>query len=321
MPRPEILAIHAPVTPELLQRIANEAEGCTVLGPTELKEDRELLQRADVLFTQAINPERLRAASQLRWIQTAGAGVEWLLVPDLVARTDLTITNASGVHAEPIAEHVFALMLAFSRRLPEVLALQREQRWDPATFLRGTPTLAGATLGILGVGAIGLHIAAIGAAFGMRVVGMRRGGEPAPHVERMYRPEALNALLGEAHYVVNALPLTAATRGLIGAAELAAMRRDAVIINIGRGGTIQTDALVTALREETIRGAGLDVTDPEPLPADHPLWSLPNAIITPHYSGGRPGYFDRVTDIFLDNLRRYRNGEPMRNVVDLRAGY
>ena len=320
MPTPEVIAVGAPLSAELLQAIRQTAPNATLLGPAELKQDREAIRRAEVLYTHHVRPERLRDAGKLRWIQTLGAGVEWLLVPEIVSR-DLLVTNASGVHAEPIAEHVFGLILALARRLPQVLAQQREHRWDSAPFREGVPTLSGSTLAILGIGAIGGHIAAVGSAFGMRVIGTRRSGESVPHVERVYRSDQLREVLAQAHYVVNALPLTAATRHAIGAAELGAMRPDAVLINIGRGGTIDTDALVVALRERRIAGAGLDVTDPEPLPSDHPLWSLDNAIVTPHFSGGRPGYVERVTDIFLENLRRYQAGEPLTNVVDLKAGY
>ncbi|HKP61968.1 MAG TPA: D-2-hydroxyacid dehydrogenase [Polyangiales bacterium] len=321
MPNPQVVAINAPLSDALLSRIAHEAEPARVLRPEQLKQDRTLLRQAEVLFTHAINPERLREAGQLRWIQTAGAGVEWLLTPEIVARQALTITNASGVHADQIAEHVFALLLALIRRLPLALAQQREQRWDSAPFVRDVPLLAGSTLGILGVGAIGERVAELGAAFHMRVLGLRRASTPVPHVERMYPPESLHELLRESDYVVNALPLTAATRKLISAAELQSMRSNAVLINIGRGGTQDTDALVAALSEGRIAGAGLDVTDPEPLPPEHPLWHSDRVIITPHFSGGRPGYFEHVTDIFLDNLRRYRAGETLRNVVDRAAGY
>jgi D-2-hydroxyacid dehydrogenase (NADP+) len=321
MPRPETILIHAPLPDAQIERIRNAAPYATVLSPAQLKEQPEAWRDGDVLFTHLIKPERLREATKLRWIQTMGAGVEWLLAPELVARKDLMITNASGVHAEPIAEHVFALMLALARRLPEVLALQREQRWETGKFLAGVPTLAGATLGILGVGAIGRHIATIGAAFGMHVIGMRRGSGSVANVEHMYRPDQLHALLGQSHYVVNALPLTKDTRGALGPAEFAAMRAGAVLVNIGRGGTVQTDALVAALREKRIGGAGLDVTDPEPLPSDHPLWKCENVIITPHFSGGRPGYTERVTDIFLRNLAKYEAAEPLENRVDPQAGY
>jgi phosphoglycerate dehydrogenase-like enzyme len=137
----------------------------------------------------------------------------------------------------------------------------------------------------------------------------------------MYGPGQLEQLLREAQYIFNALPLTAATRGLIGPNEFALMRRDAVLINIGRGPTFQTDALVHALQTQRIAGAGLDVTDPEPLPAQHALWQLENVIITPHYSGGRPGYMEHVTQLFLENLQRYSSDRALTNVVDVSAGY
>jgi phosphoglycerate dehydrogenase-like enzyme len=320
MPAPITILVRAPIGAGQLERIAQAAPDARVVTADEAKTNPTLWSEADVVFTHHLKPERLHEAKKLRWIQTMGAGVEWLLAPEVIARKELTITNASGVHAEPIAEHVFGLILALARRLPTVLALQRESHWEPAKF-QSVPTLAGATLGILGLGAIGRHIAAIGAAFHMRVIGMRRGTTPVSNVERLYSPEQLPELLGEAHYVINALPLTPTTRRLIGPEQFAAMRGDAIFINIGRGGTVQTDALVTALREKRIGGAGLDVTDPEPLPSDHPLWSLDNVLITPHYSGGRPGYAARVTDIFLRNLAKYRAGEPLENVVDAHAGY
>src|SRR5262245_2274105 len=192
MPQPKLIAVHAPLSDTQVERIAREAAPVPVLGPVQLKADRTLLAGAEVLLTNAIKPDRLREAAGLRWIQTAGAGVEWLLTPEIVQRPELTITNASGVHGDQIAEHVFALMLALARRLPLALQFQREQRWDSAPFLANTRLLAGATLGILGVGAIGLRVAELGAAFRMRVIGTRRGAAPAPHVERMYGPEGLH---------------------------------------------------------------------------------------------------------------------------------
>jgi D-2-hydroxyacid dehydrogenase (NADP+) len=321
MPTPRTILINAELPEASVQAIKQAAPGAEIWTQDALKRQPELWRNAEVLFTHLASPEKLAEAKALRWIQTLGAGVEWLLKPELVARPDLIITNSSGVHAEQIGEHVFALILALTRRLPRVFALQRERRWDAAPFRENMPTLAGATLGVLGVGAIGEHTAKLGAAFGMRVLGMRRSAAPAPHVERMYAPAELHELLRQSQYIVNALPLTSETRGLIGPAEFAVMRRDAVIINIGRGGTLQTDALVSALRDSSIAGAGLDVTDPEPLPAQHALWEFENVIITPHYSGGRPDYLARVTEIFVDNLRRYAADQTLTNVVDVHAGY
>lgn len=321
MPNPSTIVVNAEFPDALVERIRQAAPHATVLSPSQLAKQPEAWRDVEVLLTHHVSPERLAGASKLRWIQTIGAGVEWLLTPEIIARKDLLISNASGVHPGQIAEHSFMLMLALTRRLPRVLLQQREQRWDAEPFRQSIPTLAGATLGILGVGAIGSRLAELGAAFGMRVLGLRRNPQPAPHVERMYGPDELHQLLSECRYVVNALPLTAATRGLIGSEALAVLPRGAVLINIGRGPTFDSEALVEALQNERLGGAGLDVTDPEPLPAQHPLWRFENVIITPHYSGGRPGYMDSVTDIFLENLRRFGAGEPLQNVVDVNAGY
>ncbi|MET0388490.1 MAG: D-2-hydroxyacid dehydrogenase, partial [Polyangiales bacterium] len=318
---PHTILINAELPEFLIARIREAAPKTRVLTQRELSDRPELWRETEVLLTQHVAPARLAEATDLRWIQTAGAGVDWLLVPEVVARKELTITNASGVHPDQIAEHSLMLILALTRRLPRVFAQQREQRWDAEPFRFNIPTLKGRTLGILGVGAIGLRLAQLGAAFGLRVIGSRRSAEPAPHVERIYGPDQLDELLTQSDYLVNALPLTAATRKLLGARELALLPRDAIVINIGRGPTIDTDALVAALRSGHLGGAGLDVTDPEPLPSAHPLWHLDNTIITPHYSGGHPTYLQQVTQIFLDNLQHYAQDKPLQNRVDVHAGY
>lgn len=182
--------------------------------------------------------------------------------------------------------------------------------------------LAGTTLVLIGVGAIGERTAAMAAALGMRVLGVRR--DPtlgAPGVTAMFGPDRLPELLPQADFVVLTVPLTHETQGMIGERELHAMKPTACIVNIGRGGTIREDALITALREGRIAGAGLDVFETEPLPEDSPLWDMDNVIITSHYAGATPHYDARAMAIFVDNLRRYRAGEPLRNVVDKRLGY
>jgi len=321
MPIPSTILVNAEFPEPLIDRIRQAAPEARVWSQAELHRAPEAWRSAEVLLTHLVPKERLAEADALRWIQTLGAGVDWLLTPQVVARRELTITNASGIHSDQIAEHSFMLMLAITRRLPSALDLQRTSSWDAAPFRQSVPTLAGKTLGILGVGAIGERIAQLAAAFRMRVIGLRRSGEPAPHVDQMYKPAELPALLAQSQYLLNALPLTAQTRGLVGARELAQLPRGAVLVNIGRGPTFQSDAVVEALKTGQLGGAGLDVTDPEPLPAEHPLWRSNNVIITPHYSGGRPGYLEHVTQIFLDNLARYRRGEALRNVVDVSAGY
>lgn len=322
MPSPNpVVLVNTDVPASVLARIADISPRLTVVTSAEFAERPAWLEEAEILYTHHIAPEKVVSARKLRWIQTLGAGVEWLLTPELRRREDLIVTNASGIHAQPIAEHVFGFVLMFAHQLHRAVRQQAAHDWNSAALRNDVTTLSGATLGIVGLGAIGRRIAEIGSAFGMRVRAFKRTPGSAPGVERVFGPGQLAAFLKEAEYVVNTLPLTAETRGLFGAAELASMRSDAVFINIGRGGTVRTDALVEALKSGTIAGAALDVTDPEPLPADHPLWALDNVILTPHYSGAHPGYVQRASAIFLENLVAYLGGKPLTNVVDKQAGY
>lgn len=268
-----------------------------------------------------VSPPLLARMPKLRWYQQWGAGADWLLRHPELASRDFIVTNASGVHAIQISEHILALMLAFARRLPHALRAQARGEWErqPRESLF---ELAGKTLALIGVGAIGGRTAQLAAALEMRVIGVRRhAGEPPPAVERMVGPDRLLEVLPLADFVVLTIPLTSETRHMIGERELRAMKRSAYIFNIGRGGTIDEPALIRALREGWIAGAGLDVFEKEPLPADSPLWQMDNVIITAHYAGATPHYNERALALFLDNLRRYVAGEPLRNVVDKSLGY
>jgi phosphoglycerate dehydrogenase-like enzyme len=260
-------------------------------------------------------------APGLRWLQQWGAGADWLLREPEAARMDFTLTNASGVHAIPISEQIMAYLLAFARQLPAAIRAQERATWQK-TSRNQVFELAGKTMLLIGVGAIGERTAAIASALGMRVLGIRRDpARDAPGVAAMYAPDRLLDLLPEADFVVLTAPLSRATQGMIGERELRAMKDTAYIVNIGRGGTIQEHALIQALREGWIAGAGLDVFVEEPLPASSPLWAMENVIITAHYAGITPHYDERALAIFLDNLRRYQAGEPLRNVVDKAEGY
>jgi phosphoglycerate dehydrogenase-like enzyme len=213
------------------------------------------------------------------------------------------------------------MLLAFARRLPFAFRAQSRRQWR-APEGDNTFELAGQTVLIVGVGAIGERTAELCRALGMRVLGVRRSPENGVSgVEHMFAPADLLEALPEADFVVLTVPLTEETRGLIGPEELRTMQPSAYLINIGRGGTVQTDALVQALQAGQIAGAGLDVTDPEPLPEDSPLWDMPNVIITAHYSGSTPKYDERAMQIFKDNLRRYLAGEELQNQVDIELGY
>ena len=316
-----VTLINAEVPASVLTRIRDISPRLTVVSAAQLAERPQWLAEAEILYTHHVAADRIASAQNLKWVQTLGAGVEWLLTPEVRRRDDLVVTNTSGIHAQPIAEHVFGFVLMFAHQLHRAVRQQLAHNWDSNALRNEVTTLSGATLGVVGLGAIGRRIAQIAGAFGMRVTAFTRSRSDAPGVDRVFGPGQLAPFLKEAEYVVNTLPLTAQTRGIFGAAEFAAMRSDAVFVNIGRGATVQTEALVDALKSGSIAGAALDVTDPEPLPAEHALWGLENVILTPHYSGAHPGYMQRASAIFLENLASYLSGQPLTNVVDKHAGY
>ncbi len=258
-------------------------------------------------------------APRLRWIHSASAGVDRIATP-LVRERGLTVTNARGVFSRPIAEYVVMMSLAVSRRLPQLLELQRERTWQP---LRGRE-LSELTIGIVGYGSIGREVARLLEPFACRVLATRRrielGTDGAANVE-LYGLEDLHEVLRASDIVVIAAPLTDETAGLIGAEQLGEMRETAWLINIARGRLFDESALRRALESGWIGGAVLDVFGEEPLSADSPLYDTPNLVITPHTSWASDQVVERSVDLFVENLRRDRAGEPLRNLVDLEAGY
>ena len=282
------------------------------------------LDDADIFFGFHFPPELFATAERLRWIHSAAAGIEANLFPAVVA-SDVVLTNAAGLHAINIPEHAIALVCALARNLHVAQRLKAERRWDRYTVIAsggGFRPLVDSHLAVLGAGAIGLGVARLGRALGMRVRVLRRRPELAvPDAEAVVGREGLHALLGWADFVVVATPLTADTHHLIDAAALAAMPSSAHLVNVGRGEIVDDAALIEALRSGAIAGAGLDVFAEEPLPPDSPYWTLDGVILTPHVSGYLPDFFARAFSIFLDNLERFQDGRPLRNVVDKRLGY
>jgi len=271
-----------------------------------------------------LTAEEVAVAPRLRWVQATIAGIEGFLIPALRERP-IVLTTFSGIAAPSIAEHVLALMLAFARGLPPLLRRQDRRVWDdnhadaPPTF-----ELAGQTLGIVGLGDIGEELARRAHALGMHVLATDRdagNGDTPAYIEALLPSERLPDLLADADHVALSLPLTSATERLIGRDELARMGPSAYLYNVGRGELVDQEALVAALRDGTIAGAGLDVATPEPLPADSPLWALPNVLITGHTAGRTPLYWERGIELLIDNVRRFLAGEELRNTVDTRAGY
>jgi D-2-hydroxyacid dehydrogenase (NADP+) len=318
MPTPTRILLSRSAAP-LVERIAALCPEAELHFEDELKERPELLGEIEIVFG-GLTPEQVTAAPRLRWMQSMGAGVERLLTPEVRAHP-FVLTNARGIHAETITEHMFGMLLMHCRRLAGAWDLQQQRRWEPERFRSRLDLLAGKTLGLLGLGAIGSHSARVGRGFGMRPIGLRRRPEPHPDVEQVYGPDEALEFFAECDVVMNSVPLTERTRHLMDRKAFAALKPGAIVINTGRGATIHTEALMEALRRGQMGAALLDVTDPEPLPPDHPLWVMENVYITPHYSGWRPDYVEHTGKIFLTNLRRYREGAPLMNVVDKDEGY
>lgn len=272
----------------------------------------------------------------LAWVQQWDAGVDWLMRYPEACTMPFVLTNASGIHAQPITEHVFALLLYFGRQLANARAAQKARVWPRMYYRYETEKpdgsfalyadqlfeLSGQTILILGVGAIGEQIAQVAQAFGMRVLGLRRNpARSSPFVDEMGGLDQLDTLLSQADFVVNILPLTEATTQLLDADKFAQMKTTAYFVNVGRGRTVDEQALINALINGEIAGAGLDVVAREPLAADSPLWEMENVLLTPHQSGESASFQERILTLFLDNLERFKNGEPLRNIVDKKVGY
>jgi phosphoglycerate dehydrogenase-like enzyme len=306
----------------------------TAFPPADLE---VLLPQAEVVFSFRPPANLLRQAPRLRWLQLASAGADWVTSDPAMMASEVIITTCSGIHAIPIAEYVIGSMLSFAHRFCWAVRNQAQHRWEP--YLNRE--LFEQTLGIVGYGHIGREIGRLGRALGMRVIATRRsatagavedGVELFPLASSHTPPlqargcedspqERLSDLLAQSDYVVIAVPLTKATEHLIGERELRAMRPTAYLVNIARGKVVDEAALVRALREGWIAGAGLDVFETEPLPPDNPLWDMPNVLLTPHVAGAHERYHERATALFAENLRRYMAGQPLINMVDRARGY
>ncbi len=280
---------------------------------------RAALAQADVLFSFVVPRRLLELAPRLRWLHTPATGIDHLRGIGLL-ESDMAITAAGGLFAPVIAEHVVAGMLHFAKRLPELERQRRDHTWR----MIHVDALEGRTLGLIGVGAIGSAVAQRAQAFGMRVVGIGRQppeGRRVAGIDELCTRADLPRVLRTSDYVVIAVADTADTRGMIGAAELAVMPTDAVLINVARGSIIDEDALIAALRQGRLRGAALDVFAREPLPADSALWELPNVLLTPHVASNVADYLPRAIVQFGENVRRYLEGEPLLNEFDRARGY
>lgn len=290
------------------------------------------IAEADAFFGK-LTPPLLAVAGQLRWVQTATASLEHYLFPELIAHP-LTLTNMRGLYSDVIADHVMGFVISFARNFHHYIRQQADARWAPiggeegrSDFVSGPGTISGidrthihladATLGVVGLGQIGAEIARRASAFGMRVIAVDPVRKDAPpDVTRLGPVAELPQLLAESDFVVISAPHTPDTPKMFARAQFQQMKRTAFLINIGRGAIVDLADLTAALTAGEIAGAGLDVFETEPLPADHPLWRMPNVIITPHIAGNSPRIAERHLEVLLDNLRRFRSGQPLVNVVD-----
>lgn len=266
--------------------------------------------------------ELLRAAlvanPQVRWVHSRSAGLDSILFPELV-ESAVPLTNGTGVFSQSLGEFALAMVLYFAKDFPRMLRNQAAHRWEQFDV----DEIAGQTAGIVGYGDIGHAVARRLHAMGMKVLALKRHAptKPDPLIEKFYKPAELHTMVGRCDYVVASAPLTAETRHMISDAEFSAMNARAVVINVGRGPVIDQAALVRALEQKKIRGAGLDVFEHEPIPADDPIWKFENVFISPHCADNTHGWLDRAMSFFLEQYERFRKGEPLKNVVDKRLGY
>jgi phosphoglycerate dehydrogenase-like enzyme len=268
-------------------------------------------------------PELLRAASKLRWVQVGSAGVEHALFPELVG-SDITLTNCKIIQGPEIADHAMALLLALTRGLNALIPLKAQKAWPQRQFQSESRPieLHGRTALIVGLGGIGTQIAQRAWAFGMRVLAVDPKDIPMSRfVDELAPPDRLQDLLPQADVVFMAVPDTEESRRMMGASEFALMKQDSFFIAVSRGRTYDGPALIKALDEKRLAGAGLDVTDPEPLPPDSPLWEFDNVVITPHIAGQSDKFPARQFTVFKENARRFSEGLPLLNVVDKQKGY
>lgn len=307
-----------------------------VKTPEEIHDDT--WQRVEILYTSTILPKP-EQAPKLRWIQFHWAGIDHIIKEPILHKAGVTATTMSGVHGPQITEYVLLMILAFSRQLNELQALQERSTWpeNKVRWKEFLPNeLRNSTIGIVGYGSVGRQVARILNAFGAKVLATKKDvmhpadpgyalagtGDPeGNYVHRLYPPQAIKSMLKECDFAIICVPKIAATENLISTSELASMKTSAYLIDVSRGGIVDQKALLIALKENIIAGAALDVFPEEPLPSTNPLWKLPNVIITPHISGVSRHYDERALDLFSENLRRYLTDTPLYNVIDPQKGY
>jgi phosphoglycerate dehydrogenase-like enzyme len=306
------------------KRLQQEFPQVNVVNLPDYQRVDEEIVEAEIVIAWSIRPEQIAAAKKLRWIHSPAAAVNQLMFPELV-NSEIILTNAREVHGPVVAEHVIALIFALAKKIPGSVRLQEKHVWGQQILWDELPRVrevAGATVGMVGLGSIGRAVAQSARALGMRVIAVREHPEKGSEgAEEIFAPAKIDEIFRQADYVVLAAPVTDSTKAIANAERLALMKPGACLINVGRGPLVDEPALVDALRAGKIGGAALDVFPKEPLPADSPLWDAPNLLITPHTAALTDRLWDRHYALFSENLRRYLNDQPLLAVVDKRKGY
>lgn len=331
------LVIFPAVEQQRYSRICEAARSMHVVNAIDRDHARREIEDADAFFGK-VTPDLLSRARQLRWVQSPTVSLEHFMFPELVQHPCL-LSNMQGLFSDVVADHVMGFILCFARNLHVYIRQQQQGLWSPfgdpnyvANFVSGPGTvlpfdrthqhLADCTLGVVGVGHIGAEVLRRASAFGMRLAGVDPKTRSVPGVlDEVWPTDKLPELLSSSDYVVIAAPHTPETKGLFRRPVIQLMKRSGILINVGRGAIVDLDDLTEALRACEIAGAALDVCNPEPLPADHPLWRMPNVIITPHVAAGSPRIAERHLETLLENVRRFVNGEPPVTLVDKHLWY
>ena len=311
------------LTDEQIAELKTAAPSVKVIRLADRAAAMDHAATADGIDSRFASAELLAKATKLSWVHSPSAGVERLLAtPGISDRKELVITNSRGVHGPAIADHAMAMLLSLTRQLPHYHALQDKGEWSREDPAQRPVALAGKTMLVVGIGGIGTEIAQRAHGFGMKVIATRRSDTPAPDfVATVGKPDELAAMLPEADVIAICVPLTPETENLFDEKMLRAVKPGAYLINIARGKIVNTEAMIAALKDGRLAGAGLDVTDPEPLPAGHPLWTAPNVLITPHVAAEGQLTDERWWALYKENIRRFGAGEPLLNCVDVKAGY
>jgi D-2-hydroxyacid dehydrogenase (NADP+) len=306
------------------QRLQQEFPHVNVVHLPDYKRVDEEIGDAEIVVAWSIRPKQIAAAKKLRWIHSPAAAVHQLIFPELV-NSDIILTNAREVHGPVVAEHVIALIFALAKKIPSSVRLQEKHVWGQQILWDELPRVrevAGATLGLIGLGSIGGAVAKSAKALGMRVIAVREHPEKGSEgADAVFGPAQIDEVFRQSDYVVLAAPVTTSTKAIANAERLALMKDDACLINVARGPLVDETALCAALRGEKIGGAALDVFPKEPLAADSPLWDVPNLLITPHTAALSEKLWERHYALFSENLRRHLAGQPLLAAVDKWKGY